>query len=38
MQNYEDKLKELKDNSNFRTIKNISEKVSKYIIVDGKKC
>lgn len=37
MQNYEDKLKELKDNSNFRTIKNISEKVSKYIIVDGNK-
>ena len=35
MHNYDEKLKELKDNSNFRTIKNIKEKVSKYIIVDN---
>ncbi len=37
MQNYIEKLDELKSNSNFRFIKNISEKVGKYIIADNKK-
>ena len=37
MQNYQTKLKELKENSSFRTIKNIQEKINKYIIVDNKK-
>lgn len=37
MQNYVEKLDELKENSSFRTIKNIKEKVSKYIIVEDKK-
>ncbi len=37
MQNYIKKLDELKENANFRTIKNIKEKFSKYIIVDDKK-
>lgn len=37
MQNYEQKLEELKQNSSFRFIKNIKEKTAKYIIVDDKK-
>lgn len=37
MQNYINKLEELKKDSSFRTIKNIQEKISKYIIVDNKK-
>ncbi len=37
MQNYKEKLEELKANSSFRTIKNIKEKFGKYIIVDDKK-
>ena len=37
MQSYEKKLDELKEKSSFRTIKNIKEKVGKYIIVDDKK-
>ena len=37
MQKYQEKLDELKVNSSFRTIKNIKEKSSKYIIVDDKK-
>ncbi|MBQ7287985.1 MAG: pyridoxal phosphate-dependent aminotransferase family protein [Candidatus Gastranaerophilales bacterium] len=37
MQNYEEKLEELKQNACFRTIKNIEHKTSKYIIVEGKK-
>ncbi len=37
MQNYNNKLTALKDNFCFRSIKNIEEKNSKYIIVDGKK-
>lgn len=37
MQNYKEKLESLKQNSSFRTIKNIKEKTGKYIIVDDKK-
>ena len=37
MQNYKEKLETLKQNSSFRTIKNIKEKIGKYIIVDDKK-
>ncbi len=37
MQNYIEKLDELKLNSNFRTIKNISKKEGKYIFVNDKK-
>ena len=37
MQNYQAELDKLKQNSQFRTIKNISEKFSKFIIVDDKK-
>ena len=37
MRNYEQKLEELKQNSSFRSIKNILEKQGKYIIVDDKK-
>lgn len=37
MQNYIDELNKLKENSSFRTIKNIKEKFSKYIVVDDKK-
>lgn len=37
MQNYQKKLNKLKENSSFRTIKNIEQKDGKYIIVDGKK-
>lgn len=37
MQNYINELNKLKENSSFRTIKNIKEKFSKYIIVDDKK-
>jgi len=37
MQNYKSKLEKLKEESSFRTIKNIKEKLGKYIIVDDKK-
>jgi len=37
MKDYQIKLDELIQSSNYRTIKNISEKFSKYIVVDGKK-
>ena len=37
MQNYEEKLEELKQNACFRAIKNIEYKTSKYIVVEGKK-
>lgn len=37
MRNYKKRLQELEENSSFRTIKNIKEKVGKYIIVDDKK-
>ena len=37
MQNYTAELEKLKQTSQFRTIKNIKEKSSKYIIVDDKK-
>ena len=37
MQKYSEELNTLKENSSFRTIKNIKEKFSKYIIVDDKK-
>ena len=37
MQNYINELNKLKENSSFRTIKNIKEKFLKYIIVDDKK-
>lgn len=37
MQNYKQKLEELKENSSFRTIKNIQKKEGKYIFVDDKK-
>ncbi len=37
MQNYIEQLETLKQNSNFRTIKNIEKKVGKYIFIDGKK-
>lgn len=37
MQNHIFELEKLKQNSQFRTIKNIKEKFSKYIIVDNKK-
>lgn len=37
MSNFDEKLNELKQNSSFRTIKNISEKIDKYIVVDEKK-
>lgn len=37
MQNLSEKLEILKQQGNFRTIKNIKEKFSKYIVVDGKK-
>ena len=37
MQNYKQKLEELRQNSSFRSIKNIQEKQGKYIIVDDKK-
>ncbi len=37
MQNYIKQLEILKQNSNFRTIKNIQKKVGKFIYVDGKK-
>ena len=37
MQNHIFELEKLKQNSQFRTIKNIKEKFSKYIIVDDKK-
>ncbi len=37
MRNYEEKLEILKQESSFRTIKNIKNKISKYIIVDDKK-
>ena len=37
MQNYKDELNKLKNNSQYRTIKNIEQKFSKYIIVDDRK-
>ena len=37
MQNYIAELDKLKENSSFRSIKNIDEKISKYIFVEGKK-
>ena len=37
MQNYEKNLAKLKEENNFRTIKNIQQKIEKYIIVDNKK-
>jgi len=37
MQNLKEKLIELKENSNYRTIKNIEKKIGKYIFVDDKK-
>lgn len=37
MQNYQDKLNQLKENSSFRAIKNIKEKIGKYIIADDRK-
>ena len=37
MQKYQEKLDELKAQSSFRSVKNIQEKSSKYIIVDDKK-
>ena len=37
MQNHIFELEKLKQNSQFRTIKNIKEKFSKYIVVDDKK-
>jgi len=37
MQNYEEKLSQLKEQASFRTIKNVKEKVGKYIIVNDKK-
>lgn len=37
MQKFQDELEKLKLNSSYRTIKNIKEKFSKYIIVDDKK-
>ena len=37
MQTYEEKLEQLRQQANFRTIKNIKEKQGKYIIVDDKK-
>lgn len=37
MQHLETKLKSLKENSSFRSIKNIQNKLGKYIIVDDKK-
>lgn len=37
MQNLVEKLEDLKLNSGFRTIKNIKEKIGKYVIVDDKK-
>jgi len=37
MQNYQSNLDKLKENSSFRTIKNIKEKQGKYIIVDDRK-
>lgn len=37
MQNLVNKLEELKANSSFRSIKNIEEKVGKYIVVEGSK-
>ncbi|MBR5303308.1 MAG: 8-amino-7-oxononanoate synthase [Candidatus Gastranaerophilales bacterium] len=37
MQSYKQKLEELRENSSYRTIKNIQEKDGKYIIVDDKK-
>ncbi len=37
MENYIVELKKLEENSSFRSIKNIDEKISKYIIVDGRK-
>ena len=37
MRNYETELEKLKENSSFRTIKNIEKKVGKYIIVNDKK-
>ena len=37
MQNYEEKLSQLKEQTSFRSIKNIKEKAGKYIIVDDKK-
>lgn len=37
MPNYYNELSELKEKSSFRTIKNIKEKLGKYIIVDDKK-
>ncbi|MBR1617467.1 pyridoxal phosphate-dependent aminotransferase family protein [bacterium] len=37
MQNYIEQLEKFKINSTYRKIKNIDEKISKYIIVNGKK-
>ncbi len=37
MQNYIKKIDDLKNSSNFRTIKNIQKKISKYIFVDSRK-
>ena len=37
MQNYTSELEKLKENSSFRSIKNIEEKISKYIVVEGRK-
>lgn len=37
MEQYREKINKLKEEANFRSIKNISEKFSKYIVVDGKK-
>ena len=37
MQNLACELAHLREHSNFRTIKNIDEKISKYIVVEGKK-
>ncbi len=37
MQNYINKLNELKESSSYRSIKNIEKRISKYIIVDDKK-
>ena len=37
MQNFSEKLEELKNNSSYRFIKNIEKKEAKYIFVDNKK-
>ncbi len=37
MENYENKLSELKEKESYRSIKNIEKRISKYIIVEDKK-